>query len=122
MSILPSIHHQHYQKLKQAFEQLKQHVASTSPVQPNFLENFLQVQQFFQQQVVNLNPELLNPDVESRLRSYQTEINKQLRLLNTDLTFLRAAKQAITFEQRQTQICDRLDILINYCEVLLQDN
>lgn len=82
---------------------------------------FLEVRNFFQLQVVNLSPDELTLEMENKIRSYQTEIHKQLRLLGTDLTFLQAAQQASTAEQRRTQICNRLVTLIGYCKVLLQN-
>lgn len=85
------------------------------------MSEFLKIQHFFQSQVANLNPDLLSPEVRSRVGSYQTEVNKQLRLLGTDLMFLKSARQASTAEQRRTQIRDRLETLIGYCKALLEN-
>jgi hypothetical protein len=49
----------------------------------------------------------------------QTEINKQLRLLETDLIFLKAARQPATLQQRHQQIQTRLTLLLRYCEAIL---
>lgn len=117
--MLPT-HYQYYQEMKQALAQLQINAAQSDLEGTELMANFLQVQQSFQQQV-NLSPDLLSPAVESRLR-YQTEIHKQLRLLGTDLTFLRAARQANTINQRRAQVGDRLQTLINYCDALLQVN
>jgi hypothetical protein len=58
-------------------------------------------------------------DLELKTRSYQTEINKQLRLLKIDLMFLKSARQAATTEQRWKLMDDRLHLLSVYCEALL---
>lgn len=55
---------------------------------------------------------------------YQThsilvEVNKQMRLLNVDATYLQAARQVETIEQRVGQIRDRMKLLLNYCTVIL---
>jgi hypothetical protein len=49
------------------------------------------------------------------------EINKQLRLLKTDMLFLQSAKQAATQAQRVQQMRDRLTLLERYCEMILGD-
>lgn len=122
--MLPQVYCQHYQTLQQALEQLQGRVAQvnseSTDVSSELMAEFLKIQDFFQSQVANLNPDLLRPEMQSRVGSYQTEINKQLRLLGTDLMFLKSARQANTAEQRRTQIRDRLNTLIGYCNVLLQ--
>jgi hypothetical protein len=123
--MLPQVYDQHYQKLQQTLEQLQGHVAQVSPegtdLRSELMSEFLKIQNFFQLQVANLNPDLLSLEMQSKVGSYQTEINKQLRLLGTDLMFLKSARQASTAEQRRTQIRDRLEALIGYCKVLLQN-
>lgn len=111
-------HWQHYWTLKQALEQLEQDLAQAAP-SSELKANFLQTQRFFQQQVVPLS-EPLAPAIASRLRSYQTEIHRQLRLVGTDFIFLGTARQTGTIEQRRAQIRDRLQVLISYCDTLLQ--
>ncbi len=116
--MLSQVHYQHYQKLQQTLEQFQGHATQVNPERTDLMSEFLKIQDFFQSQVANLNPDLLSPEMQSRLGSYQTEINKQLRLLGTDLMFLKSARQASTAEQRRTQIRDRLKTLIGYCELL----
>lgn len=122
--MLPQVYCQHYQTLQQALEQLQGRVAQGSSESTNLsselMSEFRTIQNFFQFQVANLSPDLLSPEMQSRVGSYQTEINKQLRLLGTDLMFLKSARQSSTAEQRRTQIRDRLKTLIGYCNVLLQ--
>lgn len=55
----------------------------------------------------------------NRLRSLQTEIHKQLRVLHSDLSFLAAARKAETRQKRRSQIGDRLRLLISYCDAIL---
>jgi hypothetical protein len=75
--------------------------------------------QTFAAELKTLNLETLEPTLESRVRSLWVEIDKQLRLLSMDATFLQTARQPETIEARSRQIDERLDTLIQYCNILL---
>lgn len=70
----------------------------------------------FQSQVLSLNPDTLKPSQQQHLQATQTEIHKYLRLLNTDLAFLKAARQTSTRQQRYALLRDRLQTLIRLCD------
>ncbi|NER08174.1 MAG: heterocyst frequency control protein PatD [Okeania sp. SIO3C4] len=53
------------------------------------------------------------------VQSAQTEVNRLMRLLGTDVTFLRSAKQADTQSKRLGQVSDRLSRLLEFCDGLL---
>ncbi len=55
-------------------------------------------------------------------QAIHVEINKQLRLLKTDLLFLRSAQQADTQAQRLGQMRDRLTLLERYGEMILGES
>jgi hypothetical protein len=59
-----------------------------------------------------------SPDME-REQSYLTEMSKQLRLLEIDVMFFQAARQASTAKARILAIRDRLTTLINYCNAII---
>jgi hypothetical protein len=71
------------------------------------------LQQFFQEEIVPLANE------ESREQMFRTEISKQLRLLEVDVSFLAGASQPATIETRLKTICDRITTLIKYCEAVI---
>lgn len=119
--MLPNLHHQRYQEFKQALEQL-QKTAASSLATSSLRQSFLVTQQFFQQQIVSLDPCDLEPALEARVRSYQTEMSKQLQLLGMDVTFLQAARQPTTAKSRQMQLEQRIQTLISYCDSLLELN
>jgi len=48
--------------------------------------------QQFQQQIVSLDAGDLEPDSQPRVRSYQTEMSKQLRLVGIDVMFCKGAR------------------------------
>lgn len=116
--MMPSIYYQTVAELQQKLNHFKQAVAHASQFDHRFTSKWQQIYQLFQQQV-QLSTEAVSPAAVNRAQSIQTEINKQLRLLKTDLAFFQAAKQASTIAQRQQQIGDRCDLLLTYCTALL---
>lgn len=73
---------------------------------------FLTAQQLYQQQLL---PTLMADEAAASLMTYQTEINRALRLLGMDVTFLRSAKNSITQQKRQAQMQQRLTTLLEFC-------
>lgn len=120
--MLPNLHQQCYQEFKQALEQLQQTVGGADLDARGLRQSFLEAQQFFQQQIVSLDAGDLDQADEPRVRSYQTEMSKQLQLLGMDVMFLQAARQPLTAACRQQQLSHRIQTLISYCDALLQLN
>jgi hypothetical protein len=112
--MLPISHLDRYSEFRQQCETLLQETdlrtikSSTGSLQQNF-----------QTKIAPLNLEEIDPTLESRVRSLHVELDKQLRLLNMDATFLQTAKQAETIQQRLGQVRDRLTTMIGYCKILL---
>ncbi|MBW4661516.1 MAG: heterocyst frequency control protein PatD [Drouetiella hepatica Uher 2000/2452] len=88
---------------------------------PQLQESLAAAQTYFQEQILSVEPETFEPAEASRIYSFQVEINKQLRLLNTDLMFLQTARLSATQSQRRQQIGDRLTLLLRYCEGILDE-
>ena len=118
--MLPQIYYQRYKNFAMMLLQLQQAAAGAKPDAPTLRQSFLKAQQFFQQQIVSLDDSDLEPADESRVRSYQTEISKQLQLLSIDVMFLQAARQQQTATVRQNQIHLRLQTLISYCSAIME--
>ena len=95
-------------------EQLRSDATTTQMVPPLLRQRIASLQQFFGQQIVPL------ADENWRVQSYQTEMSKQLRLLEIDVMFFQGARQASTAQTRLETICDRLTTLIQYCDAILQ--
>jgi hypothetical protein len=115
--MLPKLYQQHYQNLWEELQELQQLAGDFAS--PSLDAVFSKVQKTFQT--------LLNWDLEgvdeariARIQSYQPEMAKHLRLLATDLVFLRSARQATTLEQRRQQIRDRIGTLMRYCDGVLK--
>lgn len=120
--MLPKLYYQRYQEFRDLLERLQQAVSGNAIDATALRQSFLEAQKFFGQQIISLD----NPDIdaadESRLRSYQTEIGKQLNLLSIDVTFLQAARQLETAKTRKMQIEQRLETLLGYCNAILKAN
>jgi hypothetical protein len=117
--MLSGLSHQHYQQYQNALRQLKITVTRANPDLASLHADFLEVQQMFQLRIMDTDLAQIDPAVVSQVQSYQTEINKQMRLLGMDVMFLQAARQPTTTQQRQAQMSDRINTLIRYCNALL---
>jgi hypothetical protein len=70
-------------------------------------------------QLSNLNRLSQNFANHPELLPYSVEINKQIRLLDSDLTMLATARQPEKKSLRQAQIFKRLELLLSYCNSCL---
>ena len=104
---------QHYQQLAQLLEQLQ--TASQTQDFKQLRQSHQTAQQFFQQQILTLEP-LDN----YQIRSYQTEIAKELQLVGMDVIFLQAARVPETSAIRQQQLLNRFPTLLKYCNAIVQ--
>jgi len=118
--MLPEIHRQRHQDFQRILERLHSLISQPNCDKALLKAEIALAQQFFQDQVRSLDLDGLDAMVGQRSRSFHVEINKQLRLLATDVMFLQAAKQAATSQQRLEQVSDRVNTLIRYCDALLQ--
>lgn len=114
--MLPDTHSQVYQNLQQVLQSLK-----TDMEEPHIFKKGYRLEEVQQllQQLMQLDGMVLPVTLRQQVQRYHTEIHKQLRLLSTDLLFLRAAQQSVTQAQRMQQICDRIDTLSKYCTHLI---
>jgi hypothetical protein len=104
---------QHYQQFVQLLEQLQ--TASQLRDFAEVRKNHQIAQQFFQQQILTLEP-----TDKYQIRSYQTEIAKELHLVGMDVIFLQAARVPETSVTRQKQLLHRFPTLLKYCNAILQ--
>ncbi|MBD2294571.1 heterocyst frequency control protein PatD [Anabaena sphaerica FACHB-251] len=109
-----SLNQEKYQEFATLLEQLCSDVTKTQLDAPTLRQCLFELQQWFVQQIVSLT------DLDSRQQSYQTEMSKQLRLLEIDVMFLQGARQSATAQARIKTIEERLNTLIRYCQALLE--
>jgi hypothetical protein len=113
---------QKYQELAQLLSQLRSYASATQS-QLDVIElrrRLGMVQQLFLHEIIPLTEENIESSEQPRVRSIQTEISKQLRLLEMDVMFLQGARQPATAKARLDGICDRIQTLIQYCDAILQ--
>lgn len=114
-----SLTREKYHELNISLKQLHSDVTTTKVEPLQLRQSVTFLQQFFKQQIVPLIHDTDSID-EGRLQSYQTEISKQLRLLEIDVIFLQGSRQASTAKHRLDAIGDRLATLIEYSNAILQ--
>jgi hypothetical protein len=121
MNMLPNLHRQAYGVLRSRLEVFRDRLLSHGIDLPALATQWQDLQSYFQAEVLGLTAEGLDSAQGDRWQSLQTEIYKTMRLLDTDILFLKASRQTQTTEQRLKIIVDRLGQLIAYCQ-LLTDN
>lgn len=117
--MLPPLQRKCYEEFQEAIEQL---LSSTTASELDFAamrNGFDKLQQLFQREILSLSQDGLAPELVSRWQSIQTEVHKQMRLLATDMMMLQAARNPATSKLRLAGICDRLNCLRQFCQVLL---
>lgn len=115
---LSEAYRQCYQEFKVSLEQLQSQFEQSNVAGVSRRQAFARAQQAFQD-ILSLNPEELSPDVAAQVQSYQTEMNRLLRLLGMDVMFLQAARQSATTDQRRQQLGDRIGQLQQFCAAVL---
>src|SRR5689334_17500368 len=109
-----SLNSEKYQAFVTLLEQLRSDATTTQIDAPELLRRVASLQKVFGEEIVPLAGE------DWRVQSYQTEMSKQLRLLEIDVMFFQGARQASTVQTRLQTIGDRLTTLIQYCNAILQ--
>ena len=115
-----SNYQQRYQEFAQLLQGLQLQAANSALAGGEVRQSVQQAQQFFQQQLLTLDPSDLAPAQEAQIRSYQTEFSKQLQLLAMDVRFLQAARAQATATTRQIQLKSRIETLLSYCNTIIE--
>ncbi|BAY77070.1 hypothetical protein NIES25_35280 [Nostoc linckia NIES-25] len=124
-----SLNREKYQAFITLLEQLRSDATTGQIVAPELRRRVASLQRLFREEIVPLadvgvpgaSPmEASVPREDWRVQSYQTEMSKQLRLLEIDVMFFQGARQASTVQTRLQTISDRLTTLIQYCNAILQ--
>lgn len=84
-------------------------------------ESLVAGQKLFQGYLENEGVPVIPGIEEGKLQAITTEMNRDLRLLSTDIMFLQAARQGQTAQQRTAQMGDRLNRLIQFCKFVLDN-
>jgi len=118
--MLPPDHRQAHQEFSMALLQVQKTLDASIPDKQAIAQNGQELQQVFQRRIASLTADQLDPALVSRWQSFQTEIHKQMRLLEMDVMFLQASRQSATSSVRYASMRSRIKTLLGYCEALLQ--
>ena len=117
--MLPKSHCQAYQELLTQLVELQQRFKDINLDPVVIKANWQKIKQVFQEEIIILTSDELDIAIASQWQSIQTEIYRALRLLETDIMFFCASQKATTSESRLASLSDRLDKIIDYCQILL---
>jgi hypothetical protein len=93
-------------------------ISQGNPDEHQIYQDFLRIQQIFQLQIVPAVSDQEAATGSGQGQPILTEMNRTLRLLGMDVAFLQTARQAVTRQQRQRQMGDRLRQLQQFCQGL----
>ena len=82
---------------------------------------FANLQQWFEKNIYNLDEKGIEEAYIPRWQAIQREINREFKLLTTDVLFLASARQQDTKTKRLKNIGDRLVKLTSYCQGILKE-
>jgi len=109
-----SLNKQKYRAFKTLLQQLHTDISSNLINASELRQNMASLQSFFRTDIVPLTAQYPTE------QSYQTEMSKQLRLLQIDIMFFQGARQASTIKDRIDAPLERLTTLIGYCDAILK--
>lgn len=112
--ITMSLNKQKYRAFKTLLEQLRADISSNLTNASELRQGMASLQSFFRADIVPLTTQYPTE------QSYQTEMSKQLRLLQIDIMFFQGARQASTIKGRIDALSERLTTLIGYCDAILK--
>lgn len=114
------IHLENYAEFRQMLASAKETLFQHTGDRASLRSSVVKLQQIFQNKILPLNLDGFDSALAQHIQSLHVEIDKQLKLLSMDAMFLQAARQATTLEQRLQQARDRLTLLLQYCDAILQ--
>ena len=78
--------------------------------------------EFFEAEILTQNIDLLPDPIAGKMRSYLTESHRLLRLLSIDVMSIATARHPTTIEQRRQAYQAKLDLLLQYCQAIVQNS
>lgn len=121
--MLAASHNRAYQDFLTLLTTFRQNLSAQEQInsQSFITREFQSLSAWFEQNLVPLNAQDLEPGNAPRWQAVQTEILREFKLLSTDLLFLAAARQQTTQRTRLQSIDGRLTKLISYCQIMIRD-
>ncbi|MDY6785507.1 MAG: heterocyst frequency control protein PatD [Cyanobacteriota bacterium] len=113
--MLPVLYCRRYEEFLAAIEGLKASLEAGGDVKGDFQ----QVQQVYRERILTLTSEGIEDAIAPRWQSIQTEMNRAMRLLQTDVAFLGSSRNSAIAISRQSACLARIEQLIGYCRLLV---
>ncbi|MDJ0662082.1 MAG: heterocyst frequency control protein PatD [Crocosphaera sp.] len=117
--MLLKFYHQSYEELLVKLLELQKLVIAEDRDMIAITTIYEQTQTIFQDQILSISLDELDCSAISLLRSAQTEIYKNLRLLGTELLFLGSSRQGETTKKRLEKVQGKVEELIEYCRAII---
>jgi len=117
--MIPEALRQHCLTLQNQVGDLRSQLGAETASGAGFKLALEPINQTFQTQLQLFDGFAGDANLAQQIQTIHTELNKQIRLLSVELTFLQSARQPATRQQRLAQVHDRLDQIQSYCTVLL---
>ncbi len=118
--MLLKFYHQSYEELLVKLLELQKLVMAEDTDMIAIKTIYGQIQTLFQEQILSVSLEELDVTVIPLLRSAQTEIYKNLRLLGTELLFLTSSRQRKTRDRRLENVEGKVKELVGYCRGIIE--
>ena len=110
------IHKKVYQEFLNLLEEFQQELNSSYTIISQ--ESWYKLQQFCQEKIFTLTDDDLDDSLVKQWRSLQVEIQREFRLLNTDILFFGTSRQTKTKEARLKSISDRITRLVKFSQMV----
>ncbi|MDJ0582448.1 heterocyst frequency control protein PatD [Crocosphaera sp.] len=117
--MLLKFYHQSYQELLANLVKLQKLVIAENTDRNEIKITYEQVQTIFEQQILSVGLDELDCNAIPLLRSAQTEIYKNLRLLGTELLFLTSSRRKETSKKRLEKVQGKVRELIGYSQAII---
>ncbi len=78
--------------------------------------------ELFESQILPQHIDNLPDPIAGKMRSYLTESHRLLRLLPMDVMFIAAARNPTTTQQRHQAYQDKLNLLLQYCQAVINSD
>ncbi|MDJ0731262.1 MAG: heterocyst frequency control protein PatD [Crocosphaera sp.] len=118
--MLLKFYHQSYQELLVKLLELQKRVIAEDTDMIAIKTIYEQVQTIFQKRILRVSLDELDCSAIPLVRSAQTEIYKNLRLLGTELLFLTSSRQRKTTKKRLEKVQEKVKDLIGYCQAIIK--
>ena len=121
--MLSALHNRAYQDFLILLTNFDNSIRNTSNRSSRLVvtQEFASLQQWFEENIGNLDEKEIEAAYIPRWQAVQREIEREFKLLITDILFLASARREATINKRTKSANDRISKLTSYCQGILQE-